>query len=108
MANNTLKKTYTPMTETMYYILLSFLDPRHGYGVFLHVKELTNGRIHLGAGTIYNSIAKLERDGLIVMNAHNIRRKIYEITNLGRSVLDTEILRLEELLNNGKVCLNEN
>lgn len=95
-------KTYLPMTETMYYILLSLREKRHGYGIMLHVEEITNKRIKIGAGTIYNSLSKLEKDEMIVVVEEKDRRKIYEITDLGNEVLDNEIRRLEELLNNGR------
>ncbi|WP_346932983.1 helix-turn-helix transcriptional regulator [Clostridium sp.] len=94
-------KTYLPMTETMYYILLSLRERRHGYGIMLHVEEITNKRIKIGAGTIYNSLSKLERDKLVAVVEEQDRRKIYEISDLGKQVLDKEILRLEELYNNG-------
>lgn len=95
-------KQYLPMTETMYYILLSLVDERHGYGIMQHVEKLTNGRIKLGAGTIYNSLSKLEKDGLINAIAEYDRRKIYAITIIGSNVLEAEIIRLKELYDNGK------
>jgi len=95
-------KAYLPMTETMYYILLALSEPRHGYGIMLHVKEITNGRIVLGAGTIYNSLSRLQRDVLIEPLAESNRRKLYIITEVGMDALKTEISRLEELFTNGK------
>ncbi len=95
-------KDYLPMTETMYYILLSLREARHGYGIFLHVQELTQGRIRLGAGTIYNSLSRLERDGLISLHSQTSRRKLYGILPAGQAVLKAELSRLEELLANGK------
>ena len=95
-------KSYLPMTETMFYILLSLAEPRHGYGVFLYVRELTGGRIRLGAGTIYNSLARLERDGLIRLHSETDRRKLYHILGNGRAVLKGELTRMEELLTNGR------
>ena len=32
---------YIPMSETMFYILLSLRQERHGYGILQHVKTLT-------------------------------------------------------------------
>ena len=46
------------MSETMFYILSSLRQERHGYGIMLHVKEITQGRIVLGAGTIYQTLQK--------------------------------------------------
>ena len=33
-----------PMTEAMYYILLSLLQPGHGYGMIARIRELSGGR----------------------------------------------------------------
>ncbi|MDL2273385.1 PadR family transcriptional regulator [Oscillospiraceae bacterium OttesenSCG-928-G22] len=92
---------YLPMTETMYYILLSLSEPLHGYGVILHVQNLTGGRIRIGAGTVYNSIGRLIRHGLIEEVAETDRKKLYVLTDLGLEVLKAEIVRLRELYENG-------
>lgn len=53
------------MTETSFYILLCLQEQNHGYGIVQRVKELTNGEISLGPGTMYGSLSKMEKDGLI-------------------------------------------
>ena len=102
MTKETAVKEYLPMTETMFYILLALCEPRHGYGVFLHVQELTKGRIKLGAGTIYNSLSRLDRDGLIALHTQTERRKLYAIQPAGVAVLKAELQRMDELIINGK------
>ncbi|MDL2288969.1 PadR family transcriptional regulator [Oscillospiraceae bacterium OttesenSCG-928-F05] len=99
-------KKYIPMSETMYYILLSLAEPLHGYGIILHVEQITAKRVKIGAGTIYNSIARLERDGLIEVVAETDRRTLYVINDLGMEVLKTEIIRLRELCDNGAEIYN--
>lgn len=94
-------KSYLPMTETMYYILLSLIEPKHGYGIILHVEKITAGRMRIGAGTIYTSLTRLEKDGLIKLYEEFERRKIFVINDLGREVLKVEIERLRELYENG-------
>lgn len=94
-------KHYLPMTETMYYILLSLTTPKHGYGIILHVELITQGRIKIGAGTIYSSLSRLEKDGLIEPYAEEERRKLYIIKDIGLLVLNAEISRLKELYENG-------
>lgn len=91
------KKRYLPMSETMFLILFSLREERHGYGIMLYVKELTEGRILLGAGTIYQSLGKLERDGLIRATGETARRKRYRITPLGQEILSCEAARIREL-----------
>jgi len=93
-------KRYIPMSETMFYILLSLRDPNHGYGIMQQVKELTDGRVNMGAGTIYQSIGKLEGDGLITQIREEDRKKIYAITELGTQVLTIEAKRIRELYRN--------
>jgi DNA-binding PadR family transcriptional regulator len=99
------RKRYIPMSETMFYILLSLKQERHGYAIMQHVKELTKGRIILGAGTVYSSLGKLESDGLIESIREEERRKIYTITPLGIQILREEAERIAELYNNVKESL---
>lgn len=102
MNTEKLRKDYLPMTETAYYILLSLNEPRHGYAIMQHVEKLTNQRIKLGAGTMYGSLSKMEKDALITQVAEEDRRKIYNISERGKTLLRLEIARLQELLNHGK------
>ena len=97
-----LKKTYLPMTETAYYILLCLNKSRHGYGIMQYVQEITNGRIKIGPSTIYGTLSKLEKEDLIIPEAEEDRRKIYRLSYKGTSVLKLEMERLLELINNGK------
>lgn len=92
-----IRKVYVPMTETAFYILLCLKTPNHGYGVVQTVERLTEGAIKLAPGTMYGSLSKMEKDGLIRFVREEEKRKIYEITDLGREVLQTEIARIERL-----------
>ena len=85
-----IRKVYVPMTETAFYILLCLKTPNHGYGIVQTVERLT-------PGTMYGSLSKMEKDGLIRFVREEEKRKIYEITDLGREVLQTEIARIERL-----------
>ncbi|RDW15019.1 PadR family transcriptional regulator [Oceanobacillus chungangensis] len=88
------------MTETAYYILLSLTEPRHGYGIIKHVEQITNDRIRLGSGTIYGTLTKMQRDGIISVYADEKRKKIYEVTDIGKQLMQAEIERLKELHEN--------
>jgi hypothetical protein len=95
--NAHIRKVYVPMTETAFYILLCLKTPNHGYGIVQTVERLTEGAIKLAPGTMYGSLSKMEKDGLIRFVREEEKRKIYEITDLGREVLQTEIARIERL-----------
>lgn len=92
-----IKKVYVPMTETAFYILFCLQNPNHGYGIVQEVKKLTDGIIQLAPGTMYGSLSKMEKDGLIRFIREEEKRRLYEITDLGEEVLQLEIKRIERL-----------
>ena len=91
----------SPMTEAMYYILLSLLRPGHGYGMMQRVKELSGGRLEMGPGTLYGVLARMNREGLIALTGEEGRRKNYAITETGRTALLAEYRRLKRLVADG-------
>ena len=93
-------KSFMPMTETAYYILLSLAQPRHGYGIILHVTDITHGRIKLGSGTVYGTLTKLQNKGVISVYSDEERRTVYEITDIGKQLILAEIERAKELYTN--------
>lgn len=93
-------KTFLPMTETAYYILLSLAEPRHGYAIIQHVEDITKGRITLGSGTVYGTLTKLQNKGVISIFSDEKRRTIYEITEIGKKLILTEIERIKEIYEN--------
>ena len=92
-----IKKVYVPMTETAFFILLCLKKPSHGYGIVQAVEKMTEGAIKLTPGTMYGSLSKMEKDRVIRFVREEDKRKIYEITELGREVLDLEKSRIERL-----------
>jgi len=92
------------LTEGVYLILTSLLEPRHGYAVMQHIKVLTEGRVMLGAGTLYGAINNLLEKEWICAVGHGagLRKKEYVITSTGREALQAEFRRLEELIKIGK------
>lgn len=92
-----IRKLYSPMTETGFYILSCLRKAQHGYGITQEVKEMTDGEIVISPGTMYGTLSKMETDGLITFVCEADKRKIYKITDLGREVLDTEIKRIARL-----------
>ncbi|MGY3189976.1 PadR family transcriptional regulator [Lysinibacillus sp. TE18511] len=92
---------HPPLTEGVYYILLALFEARHGYGIMQFVEEMSNGRVRLGAGTIYGAIKTLLERGWIEALDDDGRKKEYMITESGKKVVEYEILRLRELFDNG-------
>ena len=92
-----IKKVYVPMTETAFFILLCLRQPNHGYGIVQTVERMTEGGIKLTPGTMYGSLSKMEKDGVIRFVREEDKRKIYQITDLGSEVLQLELKRIERL-----------
>lgn len=92
-----IKKVYVPMTETGFYILLCLREETHGYGIVKRTEQLTDGEIKISPGTLYGSLSKMEKDGLIRFVREEEKRKIYCITELGRQVLELERKRIARL-----------
>ena len=96
-------KKVEPLTESYFYILLCLANgPNHGYGIVQKVKELTDGEIVLAPGTMYGSLSKMEKDGIIQFVKEEEKRKLYVITDLGWEVLKLEFHRIDRLYRNMK------
>jgi len=102
--------TQIALTEAVYYILLSLTKVRHGYGIMQDVEELSGGRVHLAAGTLYGALTALLSKGWIAAlpGERDSRKKEYTITAEGREVLQAELVRLKELCANGEKILGGN
>ena len=97
---------YPPLTEAVYYILLSLYTPLHGYGIMQNVQKMTNGRLTIDAGTLYGALSTLTKKGFIIEYKNSDpSKKEYIITPLGKDAVNNEVKRLQELFNNGKHIL---
>ena len=64
--------------------------------------RITDGEIRLTPGTMYGSLSKMEKDGLIRFVREEEKRKIYQITDLGTEVLELELKRIDRLYRNAR------
>ena len=97
-----IKRIYVPMTETSFYILFCLQHPQHGYGIGQQVRQMTDGAVTISPGTMYGTLSKMEKDGLICFVREENKRKLYTITSLGQEVLDIELRRIERLYRNSQ------
>ena len=100
--DNKIKRIYVPMTESGFYILFCLQQPQHGYGISQQVRQMTGGDLVISAGTMYGTLSKMEKDGLIAFVREVEKRKLYQITALGAEILELEIRRIERLYKNSK------
>jgi DNA-binding PadR family transcriptional regulator len=87
-----------PLTPQIFYILLSLATKeRHGYDIMKQVKQDSNAKVVLGAGTLYGAIKRMLEDKLISeMQTEHARRKYYQLTDKGRSIFSNELQRYNE------------
>jgi DNA-binding PadR family transcriptional regulator len=88
------------LTETTFLILLALYKPNHGYGIMQFIEEATNGRVVLGAGTLYGAINTLLMKKWIAPFGEETesRKKEYLITDIGKQMARKEINRMAEVL----------
>lgn len=88
-----------PLTETVYYILLALRQPAHGYLIMQKVEELSAGNVRLAAGTLYGAIENLLKLKYIeLISTTNTRRKVYQLTKAGETILYLDYQRMEHML----------
>ena len=102
------RKKLETLTEQMYYVLLAlWAEPRHGYGIMQYVDRLTQGRVAVGAGTLYALLARFEEEKLIFFNGTQEGRKYYILSDEGRRTLQEEYRRLGRQLADGATLLDK-
>ena len=81
-------------------ILVSLSDgPKHGYAIMTDVEAGTG--LPLGPGTLYAALARLEARGLIRALPPEDRRRPYELTAVGATVLAEQLRGLAAFANRG-------
>ena len=96
-----------PLTPAVFNILLALADgDKHGYGIMLEVEAATHGQVQMGPGTLYGSIKRMLKAGLIEesderrdLELDDQRRRYYRVTGLGRRALEADLQRLAAQLN---------
>lgn len=94
------------LTEVTLYILLALYTPNHGYGIMQFIDEKTNGRLVLGAGTLYGAINTLVDKKWIELVSEEKKKKNYIITDLGKEIVKKELNRLNDVLRVAKEIVN--
>ena len=94
-----------PLSPAVFHILLALATTQqHGYGIMKQAETDSDGRVHLGPGTLYGTIKRLLAQQLIEEageqpdESSNQRRRYYRITPAGQAALGAELERLETAL----------
>lgn len=88
------RERFKTLTEQMFYILLCLHEDCRGVDILEKVRSLTNGRVNIGSGTLYDLLEQFVKEGAIRETSAEGRRRSYIITEKGQQMLDKEYQRL--------------
>lgn len=100
-----------PLAPAALHILLALAgEDLHGYAIMQEVARQSDGRYKLGPGTLYDNLQRLVDQGLVRemgprANDADARRRYYRLNAAGRNLLETEVTRLESVVQEAKVRL---
>jgi len=100
-------RKHLPLRPPVLHLLLGLAaGPAHGYALKLEVERRTQGTVRLGPGTLYESIQRMEKRGLIqeveTPREDDDRRRTWQITDLGRRTLVAELERLDAVVRHAR------
>lgn len=92
-----------PLTESYYYILLCLYNKaNHGYGIMQDTLALSEGSVKIGSGTMYGATSNMMKKGWIrekrSSSPADERKRLYELTDFGKKILEGEMVRLKKLV----------
>jgi DNA-binding PadR family transcriptional regulator len=72
---------------------------KHGYAMVSDIVEMAG--VHLGPGTLYGALARLQEQGLIVALPADGRRRPYRITAAGARALNEQLTTIATVASTG-------
>ena len=85
---------FQTLSEQMFYVLLCLRQERCGIDILDQVPAMTQGRVHVGSGTLYNLLEQFLEAECIVETRVEGRRRSYRMTSKGAEALRKEYDRL--------------
>lgn len=93
------KKAMEMLTESMFYVLMSFSrGPMCGIDVAEDIEQRTGGRLRIGPATLYTILGKFEKEKYIEEIAVEGRKRTYQITEKGYAAYQEELIRLHHCI----------
>ena len=91
------REKFVTLTEAMFYILICLQKECCGTDIMQQVHDMTDGRVRIGPGTLYNLLDQFLKNKMIQETSVLGRRKNYQITEYGKELLDLEYKRIKQL-----------
>ncbi len=91
-----------PLTPSVFFVLLALSNgEKHGYAIMQEIGTLSDGKFHMGPGTLYTTLQRLLDLALIEETetaAEDSRRRYYRLTTSGKLVLNEEVARMDSVV----------
>lgn len=101
------REKFHTLTEPMFYILLCLREECCGMDIMGQVEQLTDGRVKVGPGTLYNLLEQFLSAGMIEETKVEGRRRSYLLTEKGKDMLKAEFQRLKTLVSDYQNLIGE-
>lgn len=88
------RERFKTLTEQMFYVLLCLRQERCGIDILSWVPQVTENRVTVGSGTLYNLLEQFLEEGMIQETKVEGRKRSYLITEKGQEMLEREYQRL--------------
>ena len=88
------RQKFQTLTEQMFYILLCLKEECYGLDILDKVPQMTENRVKVGSGTLYNLLEQFLVEGFIRETKVEGRRRSYILTEKGMEILQKEYDRL--------------
>lgn len=92
------REKFQTLTEQMFYILLCLQEECYGMDIMEKVRLMSDERVIVGPGTLYNLLENFVEAGMIVETKVEGRKRSYIITQTGMDILAGEYRRLNLLI----------
>jgi DNA-binding PadR family transcriptional regulator len=107
-----------PLSSATLHILLALAGGNlHGYGIIQEVTRNSDGHYRLGPGTLYDNLKKLMDAGWVAdaplsqkrrsAKEKEDDRRFYTLTRKGKDALATEVERLQSVVSEARLRLQE-
>ncbi len=84
------REKFKTLTEQMYYVLIALQEAKCGVDVMEQVREITEGRIKLGPGTLYALLGDFQKEEMIEEVETEGSKRCYQLTSKGSDRLEEE------------------
>ena len=88
------REKFSTLTEQMFYVLLALTEECCGMDIMAKVGQITDGRVAVGSGTLYNLLEQFSDEGIIAETKTEGRRRSYILTQKGSDLLQREYARI--------------